>query len=178
MVAGRRVKTVDVHGHVFIPEAFALTGGTPTPTEAQAGAPGFLRGSLRQQLPRIPAVVHAGPAQEAPHGVFEATLLRFDSFHFRRAPALDRQCRCEPGGDRDRLPLHLEHHAGGSHHERAGPQQRRAAGDLRRDRSQATGNHFVAPALAKPAASPDSFRSPDSAAGRRSAASAAWDTSA
>ena len=35
-VGGRRVKTVDVHGHVLIPEAFALTGAKPNPTEAQA----------------------------------------------------------------------------------------------------------------------------------------------
>jgi aminocarboxymuconate-semialdehyde decarboxylase len=36
-VGGRRVKTVDVHGHVIVPEAIALLGRKPNENEAQAG---------------------------------------------------------------------------------------------------------------------------------------------
>ena len=42
MVAGRRVKTVDVHAHVIVPEATALMGVTTAPNNASVMAPSRL----------------------------------------------------------------------------------------------------------------------------------------
>ena len=39
MVAGRRVKTIDIHAHVIVPEATALDGGKTSPNDASVMAP-------------------------------------------------------------------------------------------------------------------------------------------